>query len=95
MYCRCGARKARLHFFFCRIAKRRVPRPPGPPNKVLPELLGTHAGLKTLEKWLGQTRFFTDICPRIPPGTDPVKNVYGVKHYQRLIEEDNHGATRG
>lgn len=31
LYCRCGARKSPVHFFFCRVAKRRLPRPSGGP----------------------------------------------------------------
>ncbi|KAJ5904840.1 uncharacterized protein N7473_001756 [Penicillium subrubescens] len=31
LHCRCGARKTPVHFFFCRVAKRRLPRPSGPP----------------------------------------------------------------
>ena len=66
LHCRCGARKAPLHFFFCRIAKRRIPRPPGRPSEVIPRLLGTAKGTETLAKWLHQTRFFEDICPFRP-----------------------------
>lgn len=66
LYCRCGARKAPLHFFFCSIAKRRLHRPPGPPTLVLDFLLGTSAGANTLAAWLRKTRFYEDICPRTP-----------------------------
>ena len=64
--CRCGARKAPLHFFFCHIAKRRAPRPPGPPYEVISFLLGTAKGAQRLAIWLAETRFFEDICPRNP-----------------------------
>ena len=68
LHCRCGARKAPLHFFFCRIAKRIIPRPSGPPSAVISKLLGTANGAETLAKWLLQTRYFDDICPfRSPP----------------------------
>lgn len=66
LYCRCGARKAQLHFFFCYIAKRRFRRPLGKPGVVLAELLGTTSGIKTLTTWLQRTRFYEDICPRAP-----------------------------
>jgi hypothetical protein len=67
LLCRCGARKAPIHFFFYRIAKRRMRRPPGPPITTVPKLLGTYAGAMALEKWLQQTQFYEDICPRAPP----------------------------
>ncbi|KAI0995789.1 hypothetical protein K3495_g12391 [Podosphaera aphanis] len=63
MNCLCGHRKSPLHFFFCYIAKRRVPRPPGPPSEVLPFLLGTYKGGLVLHKWLQESRFFSEICP--------------------------------
>ena len=66
LLCQCGARKAPLHFFFCRIAKRRMRRPPGPPTSTIPELLGTYTGAMALGKWLQQTQFYEDICPRAP-----------------------------
>ena len=65
LYCRCGARKAPLHFFFCNIAKRRSRRPPGPPSTTLAELLGTWDGIEKLALWLNRTRFYEDICPRV------------------------------
>jgi ribonuclease HI len=67
LYCRCGARKAPLHFFFCRIAKRRARRPPGPPSTTISELLGSYTGAVTLAGWLQKTQFYEDICPRAPP----------------------------
>ncbi|EED23156.1 conserved hypothetical protein [Talaromyces stipitatus ATCC 10500] len=66
LLCRCGARKAPLHFFFCYIAKRRAPRPPGPPSEVISFLLGTAKEAQKLATWLAETRFFEDICPRQP-----------------------------
>ncbi|EED20549.1 conserved hypothetical protein [Talaromyces stipitatus ATCC 10500] len=66
LLCRCGARKAPLHFFFCYIAKRRAPRPPGPPSEVISFLLGTAKGAQKLATWLAETHFFEDICPRQP-----------------------------
>lgn len=66
LHCRCGARKAPLHFFFCKIAKRRAKRPPGPPSTALDELLGTTSGISKLVTWLKKTRFYEDICPRAP-----------------------------
>ena len=67
LFCSCGARKAPLHFFFCRKAKGRVDRPPGAPSATIPTLLGTSKGIKELTTWLSRTRFFEDICPRRPP----------------------------
>jgi ribonuclease HI len=66
LQCRCGARKSPVHFFFCRIVKRRLPRPPGPPSETIPFLLGTPKGAAKLAAWLSETRFFDDICPRRP-----------------------------
>jgi ribonuclease HI len=66
LYCRCGARKSPVHFFFCRIAKRRLPRPSGPPSETIPFLLGTPKGAAKLAAWLSDTRFFDDICSRRP-----------------------------
>jgi hypothetical protein len=62
LLCQCGARKAPLHFFFCRIAKRRAPRPLGPPLEVIPFLLGSVKGAQKLAMWLTETRFYEDIC---------------------------------
>jgi hypothetical protein len=67
LFCRCGARKSPIHFFFCRVAKRRLPRPPGPPSEAIIYLLGTPKGAVELAAWLSETRFFEDICPRRPP----------------------------
>ena len=67
LLCRCGARKAPLHFFFCRLAKRRSRRPPGAPITTIPSLLGSAKGAKELAAWLAETKFFEDICPRQPP----------------------------
>jgi hypothetical protein len=67
LLCRCGARKSPIHFFFSRIAKRRRPRPSGPPSEIIPYLLGTPKGAVKLAAWLSETRFFEDICPRNPP----------------------------
>jgi hypothetical protein len=66
LLCSCGKRKSPLHFFFCRIARRLAPRPPGAPSIVIPSLLGTSKGARQLSAWLTQTRFFEDICPRYP-----------------------------
>jgi hypothetical protein len=66
IFCQCGARKTPVHFFFCRIARRRSPRPPGPPSETIPFLLGTPKGAAKLAAWLSETRFFDDICPRQP-----------------------------
>lgn len=66
LHCRCGAKKSPVHFFFCRIVKRRLPRPLGPPSETIPFLLGTPKGAAMLVAWLSQTRFFDDICPRRP-----------------------------
>ena len=66
MLCRCGKRKAPVHFLFCSIAKRRAPRPPGRPTEILPLLLSTEQGARTLASWLTKTRFYDDICTRYP-----------------------------
>lgn len=63
MYCSCGALKARFHFFFCRIAKSRVSRPPGPPSTLIPQLLSTSDGITLLTEWWRKNRFYEDICP--------------------------------
>jgi hypothetical protein len=67
LLCYCDLRKSPIHFFFCRIAKRRLPQPPGFPSKVIPYLLGTSKDVVKLAAWLSETRFFEDICPRHPP----------------------------
>jgi hypothetical protein len=67
LLCRCGARKGPMHFFFCRIAKRRAHRPQGPPSEVIPFLLGSARGATRLATWLARTGFYTDICPRFGP----------------------------
>ncbi|KAI9035418.1 ribonuclease H family protein [Aspergillus affinis] len=64
--CRYGTRKSTIHFLFCRIAKRRLPRPPGSSSDIIPYLLGTPKGATELAAWLTETRFFEDICTRHP-----------------------------
>lgn len=66
LLCRCGTRKSPIHFLFCRIAKRKAARPPGPLSEVIPFLLGTPKGAIKLAAWFSETRFFEDICPRRP-----------------------------
>jgi ribonuclease HI len=69
LFCRCGTRKSPIHFFFCRIAKRKIARPPGPPGppyEIIPFLLGTPKGAMKLATWISESRFFEDICPRRP-----------------------------
>jgi ribonuclease HI len=66
LLCRCGARKAPLLFFFCKIAKRRSSRPPGPPKSTVCDLLGSYNGAAILEEWLQRVQFYQDLCPRAP-----------------------------
>lgn len=65
--CLCGRRKTALHFFFCRIARHRSPRPPGRPRDLIPSLLGTEKGTRTLAEWLKTSGFYDTICTRRPP----------------------------
>jgi hypothetical protein len=65
--CSCGKRKAPLHFFFCRKGKAIQLLNKRPPSEALPWLLGTVAGTTKLAKWLTDTRFFQEICPRHSP----------------------------
>jgi hypothetical protein len=67
LLCCCGVRKSPIHFFFCCVAKRCMPRPSGPPSTAIPYLLDTLKGAVQLAAWLSETRFFEDICPRHPP----------------------------
>jgi hypothetical protein len=67
LLCHCEARKSLIHFFFCCVVKRHMPRPPGAPSTAIPYLLGTPKGAVQLDAWLSKTRFFEDICPRYPP----------------------------
>jgi hypothetical protein len=67
LLCRCGSRKASLHFLFCPIAKRKARRPLGRPSEVIPFILGSPKGAQKFAIWLAETRFYTDICPRHPP----------------------------
>ena len=62
--CKCGSPKTPLHFFFCRILRRRGGRPLVPSSSLIPSLLGTAKGAGTLSKWLGKAEFFSKICPR-------------------------------
>jgi hypothetical protein len=66
LFCSCGSRKSRLHFFFCRTARRRAPRPLGGPSTALPTLLNSIKGVTELAAWLEKTRFYQVICPRRP-----------------------------
>jgi len=67
--CSCGAKKAPLHFAYCKIAKRRTRRPLFGPGVTLSDLLGTRDGLDRLVSWLIRTRFYDEICTRRPPST--------------------------
>ena len=60
--CACNARKSPLHFFFCRIARRRARRPQGAPSTLIPWLIGTDKGISTLTEWWRKNRFYEDIC---------------------------------
>lgn len=64
LICNCGSPKAPLHFFFCKILRRREGRPLGPISSLIPTLLGTSEGAGTLSEWLGKPDFFEKICPR-------------------------------
>jgi hypothetical protein len=66
LLCRCGWKKSPVHFFFCYIAKRRMPRPLGPPSETIPYLLGTPKGAAKLAAWLSEIRFYEDIFTRYP-----------------------------
>jgi hypothetical protein len=66
LLCRCGARKTSLHFLFCCIAKRLLPRPSGPTSETIPYLLGTPKGAAELAAWISETRFYEDICTQYP-----------------------------
>lgn len=69
--CSCGKRKSPLHFFFCRKGKAIKKLSKRPPSEAIPWLLGTAAGTEKLAKWLTETRFFQDICPRrCPPALE-------------------------
>lgn len=65
LYCRCGARKAPLHFAFCSIAKR-FSRRKGDQAHNLIELLSSSLNIADLANWLKRTRFYTEICPTFP-----------------------------
>lgn len=41
LYCHCGSTKTPIHFFFCRILRRKRGRPSGNINTLIPRLLGT------------------------------------------------------
>jgi hypothetical protein len=73
LLCRCGKKKSPIHFFFCYIAKRRMPRPLGSPSEMIPHLLGTPKGAAKLAAWLPETRFYESICTLYPP--PPKKNI--------------------
>lgn len=64
LQCHCGSPKAQLHFFYCRILRRRNGRPPGPISSLIPNLLGTPEGAKKLTTWLNNADYFVNICPR-------------------------------
>ena len=65
LHCACGRRKAPIHFFFCRIARRKVGRSLGPPS-CIPDLLSTDQGIAKLVLFLNTSRFYLDICVRRP-----------------------------
>jgi len=62
--CKCGRLKEAAHFFYCRIARRKYGRPPGPPKITSPEYyLSTPRGAKYFGDWITKTAFYKDICP--------------------------------
>ncbi|KFZ19203.1 hypothetical protein V501_00772 [Pseudogymnoascus sp. VKM F-4519 (FW-2642)] len=70
--CLCGRPKAPLHFFFCRIARRRSTNPLSSrrPFQDLSELLGTPEGAYKLSQWWKETRFFEELSPLYLPSLD-------------------------
>ncbi|KAI1006459.1 hypothetical protein K3495_g1764 [Podosphaera aphanis] len=65
--CSCNESKSPLHFINCRLNTVRLPKPPrGCPSKAI-FLLGNPTGASKLTKWLEDSKFFTEICPRISP----------------------------
>lgn len=64
LYCKCGSPKTTLHFFFCRILRRRNGRPPEPTSSLITSLLGAPKGADMLFEWLEKANFFANICNR-------------------------------
>lgn len=63
--CLCGSPKTPTHFLFCRILRRRRGGlTAGSIDKLLPDLIGTSEGAISMSKWLENSRFFEEICPR-------------------------------
>jgi hypothetical protein len=70
--CKCGRLKEAAHFFYCRIARRKYGRPPGPPGIISPEYyLSTPQGAKYFGDWIAKTAFYKDICPNWATDNSP------------------------
>jgi ribonuclease HI len=70
--CLCGRLKTPVHFFFCRIARRRSTNPLSSryPFHDISELLGTPEGAYKLTQWWKETSFFEELSPLRLPSLD-------------------------
>lgn len=65
--CTCGQDKSPDHFFYC-VRGRRLSRDlTGNPRTSIANILGTNEGITRLAKWLEDTSFYKNICPRAHP----------------------------
>lgn len=62
--CSCGALKSPKHFLQCSLPSLRIPKIPRSSGDASKFLLGTSKGASIVAKWIKDTNFFIDICPR-------------------------------
>ncbi|KAI1002895.1 hypothetical protein K3495_g5308 [Podosphaera aphanis] len=60
------ALKTMRHILNCRLRPNRLPKAPRTNPDTASFIFGTYAGAVQLVKWLDDTEFFTDTCPRFP-----------------------------
>ncbi|KAI0992730.1 hypothetical protein K3495_g15455, partial [Podosphaera aphanis] len=65
-HCSCGALKTMRHILNCRLRPNGLPKAPRTNPDTASFIFGTYTGAVQLVKWLDDTKFFTDICPRFP-----------------------------
>lgn len=68
--CSCGALKSPTHILHCNRPIQRLPKTATRAGDVTKYLLGTFKGASILTKWIKETNYFTEICPRFPSPID-------------------------
>lgn len=64
LFCSCGELKSSRHLLQCRKPLIKLPKTPKSCRDAARYFLGTNAGAVKLAKWLSDTKYFAEICPR-------------------------------